>query len=69
MNAPILVLVGGMLGAGKTGLILEAARRLQGRGRRVGVITNDQGQNVVDASSRSGGRVLLLPALGPPERR
>ena len=50
MNAPILVLVGGMLGAGKTSLILEGARRLQRRGRRVGVITNDQGQHVVDTA-------------------
>ncbi len=48
---PWVVLVGGMLGAGKTTLILEAARRLIARGRRVGVITNDQGGDLVDTAT------------------
>jgi hypothetical protein len=39
-----------MLGAGKTTLILEAARRLVGRGQRVGVVTNDQGGGLVDTA-------------------
>ena len=43
-----LILVGGFLGAGKTTLILKAAEILQSRGVRTAVITNDQGENLVD---------------------
>jgi hypothetical protein len=43
-----LVLVGGFLGAGKTTLMLAAAARLREAGRSVGVITNDQGGELVD---------------------
>jgi len=51
VNRPtVLALVGGMLGAGKTTLILEAARRLSARGLRVAVITNDQGEGLVDTA-------------------
>lgn len=46
---PILVFVGGFLGAGKTTLIARAARVLEGRGLRVAVITNDQDGGSVDA--------------------
>jgi len=48
MNNPVLVLVGGFLGAGKTTLLLEAAARLRAAGRRVAMITNDQGGELVD---------------------
>jgi hypothetical protein len=41
-------LVGGFLGAGKTTLLLAAAARLRAMGRRVGVILNDQGGELVD---------------------
>src|SRR5262245_32800462 len=47
---PTFVVVGGMLGAGKTSLILAAARRLAARGKRAGVITNDQGREIVDTA-------------------
>lgn len=46
---PILVFVGGFLGAGKTTLIACAATILEGRGLRVAVITNDQDSGSVDA--------------------
>ena len=39
-----------MLGAGKTSLIVAAARRLVEQGRRVGVVTNDQGSGLVDTA-------------------
>ena len=39
---PVIVMVGGFLGAGKTTLILAAAQLLQRRGVRVGVVLNDQ---------------------------
>ena len=45
-----LILVGGFLGAGKTTLLHAAALRLQSRGRRVGLITNDQTEGMVDTS-------------------
>ena len=47
---PVLAIVGGMLGAGKTSLILEAARRLAARGLRAAMITNDQGSGLVDTA-------------------
>ena len=43
-----LVLVGGYLGAGKTTLIVRAASVLRARGRRVGVVLNDQDAGLVD---------------------
>jgi Ni2+-binding GTPase involved in maturation of urease and hydrogenase len=43
-----VVLVGGFLGAGKTSLILAAARMLERRGVRCAVILNDQGDELVD---------------------
>ena len=42
--------VGGFLGAGKTTALIEAARNLIARGLRVGVITNDQGNHLVDTA-------------------
>ncbi len=51
MNAPDrpwLVPVGGFLGAGKTTLILAAARLLLARGIRCAAILNDQGDDLVD---------------------
>jgi hypothetical protein len=46
---PIIAIVGGFLGAGKTTLILTAARLLQQRGLRAAAILNDQGDDLVDA--------------------
>lgn len=43
-----MILVGGFLGAGKTTLLWQAATRLAARGKRVGLITNDQAPNLVD---------------------
>ena len=45
---PWVVVVGGFLGAGKTSLILAAARLLAERGLRSAVILNDQGDELVD---------------------
>ena len=42
------VLIGGFLGAGKTTLIGEIARRYAAEGRSVGIITNDQADDLVD---------------------
>jgi len=42
------MIVGGFLGAGKTTLLLKSARMLTERGYRVGLVTNDQGKDLVD---------------------
>ncbi len=45
-----LACIGGFLGAGKTTALIAAARQLIARGIRVGVITNDQGDHLVDTA-------------------
>jgi G3E family GTPase len=45
-----LLLTGGFLGAGKTTLLLKAARYLTKQGYRVGVVTNDQAEDLVDTA-------------------
>ena len=47
-SRPLLVFVGGFLGAGKTTLILAGARELERRGFRTAAILNDQGDSLVD---------------------
>src|ERR1700758_5504111 len=47
-NRPTMVVVGGFLGAGKTTLILAAARQLEQRGIKSAIILNDQGESLVD---------------------
>jgi G3E family GTPase len=42
--------LGGYLGAGKTTTMLAVARRMEAAGERVGVITNDQGVDLVDTA-------------------
>ena len=48
LKTPALVLVGGFLGAGKTTLILYAAKLLARRGQRAAAIMNDQAADLVD---------------------
>lgn len=47
---PILLTIGGFLGAGKTTLIARAASILAKRGQRVVVVTNDQAPELVDTA-------------------
>jgi G3E family GTPase len=42
--------IGGFLGSGKTTAIIRAARSFVERGMRVGIITNDQGHELVDTA-------------------
>jgi len=42
------IMIGGFLGAGKTTAVAKLARRLVDSGKRVGLITNDQGRELVD---------------------
>ena len=50
MQKTRVILVGGFLGAGKTTLVAKAAELLVRRGKRVGLITNDQAANLVDTA-------------------
>src|SRR5579862_8108799 len=45
------VMVGGFLGAGKTTTLARLARFYTGRGQTVGLVTNDQAQDLVDTQS------------------
>jgi hypothetical protein len=45
------VMIGGFLGAGKTTALARLARFYQGRGQKVGIVTNDQAQDLVDTNS------------------
>ena len=44
------IMLGGFLGAGKTTAVAKLAKRLSEQGLRVGLITNDQGRNLVDTT-------------------
>ncbi len=44
------IMVGGFLGAGKTTALLRLAEQLTAEGRRVGLITNDQSDGLVDTA-------------------
>lgn len=45
------IMVGGFLGAGKTTAIARLARTYMARGQKVGLVTNDQAQDLVDTHS------------------
>lgn len=51
MSAIRFIMVGGFLGAGKTTTIGRLARFYMSRGQRVGLVTNDQAQDLVDTFS------------------
>jgi hypothetical protein len=61
---PQVVIVSGMLGAGKTTLIVESAKRLICEGRRVGAITNDQGTGLIDTSLAEVARIPVGEVAG-----
>lgn len=51
--------VSGFLGAGKTTTLIAAAKLLEARGRRVAIVTNDQGADLVDTQlARSDATVV-----------
>ena len=47
-SSPNYIMIGGFLGAGKSTSVIRLAEYLRDRGRRVGLITNDQGAGLVD---------------------
>ena len=50
MSRTKIALVGGFLGAGKTTLLSAVARKMAGRGKAVGLVTNDQAAGLVDTA-------------------
>ena len=48
MQAPLVIMVGGFLGAGKTTTVGRLAKHYQALGKRVVVVTNDQAADLVD---------------------
>ncbi|HEY6444920.1 MAG TPA: GTP-binding protein [Acidobacteriaceae bacterium] len=63
-SRPWVVLVGGFLGAGKTSLILAAARMLEARGVRCAAILNDQGDELVDTRHAESRGLLAREVTG-----
>jgi len=55
-----LFLIGGFLGSGKTTAIQQACDVLLKEGSRVGVITNDQGEQLVDTEFIKGFNIPTL---------
>jgi hypothetical protein len=51
MNQVRFIMVGGFLGAGKTTTLARLARHYMGEGKRIGLVTNDQAQDLVDTKS------------------
>ncbi|MEQ8415717.1 MAG: GTP-binding protein [Imperialibacter sp.] len=57
-------LVGGFLGSGKTTAIANACQQLKQQGLKVGVITNDQGQYLVDSEFLHGKGISSEQVIG-----
>ena len=64
MKTTRLILVGGFLGAGKTTLLWEAARRIMDKGKRIGLVTNDQAPELVDTVFLSRDNVKVAEVSG-----
>lgn len=60
VNGMEIHLVGGFLGSGKTTAIINAAKSLMAQGKKVGVVTNDQGKYLVDTAFF---RLASIPAV------
>ena len=61
---PTLAIIGGLLGAGKTTLILAAARILEGRGLRAAAILNDQSDDLVDTHLLRASQIACDQVIG-----
>ncbi|HHW48307.1 MAG TPA: cobalamin biosynthesis protein P47K [Clostridiaceae bacterium] len=59
-----LVIVGGFLGAGKTTSILSIAKYLLGNGKKIGIVTNDQGSDLVDTNFLAKEGLPVLEVTG-----
>lgn len=64
MSQTRIIFVGGFLGAGKTTLLWRAAELLARRGKRVGLITNDQAPDLVDTKFLAGWGLTVREVAG-----
>jgi G3E family GTPase len=64
MKTTQLIMVGGFLGAGKTTLLWEAAQRIMDKGKRIGLITNDQAPELVDTALLSHNNIKVTEVSG-----
>src|SRR6058998_1598159 len=51
MHTIRFIMIGGFLGAGKTTTLARLARFFMSRGQKIGLVTNDQAQDLVDTTS------------------
>ena len=59
-----IAIVGGFLGSGKTTLLLKSAKNLMLQGYRVGLVTNDQGDDLVDTALAKEQAIPVLEVIG-----
>jgi len=59
-----LIIIGGFLGSGKTTLLATTSRLLQSEGKKVGLITNDQAEGLVDTFLLSGNGMNVQEIAG-----
>ena len=59
-----LIVVGGFLGAGKTTSILSIAKYLLSLWKKVGIVTNDQGSDLVDTNFLKASGMSVLEVTG-----
>jgi Ni2+-binding GTPase involved in maturation of urease and hydrogenase len=59
-----LAVFGGFLGAGKTSCILDVAKRLVTQGKKIGIVTNDQGSNLVDTAFLASEGLSVIEVAG-----
>ncbi|MDR0287724.1 MAG: cobalamin synthesis protein P47K, partial [Clostridiales bacterium] len=59
-----LIIIGGFLGSGKTTVILELAKRFLSLGQKVGIVTNDQGSELVDTEFLRANGLSVLEVTG-----
>lgn len=59
-----LIVVGGFLGAGKTTSILSIAKSFISSGKKVGIVTNDQGSDLVDTNFLKASGMSVLEVTG-----
>ncbi len=64
MQKTKLIVVGGFLGAGKTTSIIALAKKLLSDGKKVGIVTNDQGSRLVDTEYMQSQGLPVLEVTG-----
>ncbi len=64
MKKTRLIIIGGFLGAGKTTCVLTIARYLMNNHKKIGIVTNDQGSQLVDTNYLRSEGLSVLEVTG-----